>query len=31
MGISINIAVQLAHIAPLVRDCKNGVMFGQQK
>ncbi|MDO5640778.1 MAG: class I SAM-dependent methyltransferase [Paracoccus sp. (in: a-proteobacteria)] len=31
MGISINIAVQLARIAPLLRDCRNGVMLGRQK
>jgi SAM-dependent methyltransferase len=31
MGISINIAEQLARIAPLVRDCGNGVMLGRQK
>lgn len=31
MGISINIALQLAYIAPLVKDCKTGVMLGRQK
>ncbi|MEM5522451.1 hypothetical protein [Sulfitobacter sp. AS59] len=31
MGISINIAVQLASITPLLKDCKNGVMLGRQK
>ena len=25
MGISINIAIQLARIAPLLKDCKSGV------
>jgi hypothetical protein len=31
MGISINIAVQLARIAPLVEQCSNGIMLGRQK
>lgn len=31
MGISINIAVQLARIAPLLKDCENGIMLGRQK
>lgn len=31
MGISINIAVQLARIAPLIADCRKGVMLGRQK
>ncbi|MCB2129402.1 MAG: hypothetical protein KDE03_10075 [Rhodobacteraceae bacterium] len=31
MGISINIAIQLARIAPLVKDCKGGIMLGRQK
>ncbi len=31
MGISINIAIQLATIAPLVKDCRAGVMLGRQK
>lgn len=31
MGISINIAIQLAKIAPLVKDCRHGVMLGRQK
>ena len=31
MGISINIAVQLARIAPLVAECRGGVMLGRQK
>jgi hypothetical protein len=31
MGISINIALQLAYIAPLVKDCKTGIMLGRQK
>lgn len=31
MGISINIAIQLARIAPLLKDCENGVMLGRQK
>ena len=30
MGISINIAIQLARIAPLLKDCKSGVMLGRQ-
>jgi len=31
MGISINIALQLAHIAPLLKDCRGGIMLGRQK
>lgn len=31
MGISINIAIQLARIAPLLRNCRDGVMLGRQK
>lgn len=31
MGISINIALQLARIAPLVKDCEAAVMLGRQK
>ena len=31
MGISINIAIQLARIAPLLKDCQNGIMLGRQK
>ncbi len=31
MGISINIAVQLARIAPLLSECRSGVMLGRQK
>jgi len=31
MGISINIATQLARVAPMVKDCKKGVMLGRQK
>ena len=31
MGISINIAIQLARIAPLLTGCRNGVMLGRQK
>lgn len=31
MGISINIACQLARIAPLLKDCRKGVMLGRQK
>ncbi|MFV0492608.1 MAG: hypothetical protein ACK5M4_12395 [Pseudorhodobacter sp.] len=31
MGISINIAIQLARIAPLLGDCQNGIMLGRQK
>lgn len=31
MGISINIAIQLARIAPLVKSCKGGIMLGRQK
>ncbi|WP_299828255.1 hypothetical protein [uncultured Roseobacter sp.] len=31
MGISINIATQLARIAPLLSECRNGVMLGRQK
>lgn len=31
MGISINIAIQLARIAPLLKDCRSGVMLGRQK
>ncbi len=30
MGISLNIATQLARVAPLVKDCKKGVMLGRQ-
>lgn len=31
MGISINIALQLARIAPLLTECSNGIMLGRQK
>lgn len=31
MGISINIATQLARVSPLLSDCKNGIMLGRQK
>lgn len=31
MGISINIAIHLARIAPLVQRCRTGVMLGRQK
>lgn len=31
MGISINIAIQLARIAPLLNGCRAGVMLGRQK
>lgn len=31
MGISINIAIQLARIAPLLSGCRGGVMLGRQK
>ena len=31
MGISINIATQLARIAPMVKGCENGIMLGRQK
>ncbi len=31
MGISINIAAQLARISPLLKDCENGIMLGRQK
>ncbi len=31
MGISINIAQQLARVAPLVKDCKKGVMLHRQE
>jgi hypothetical protein len=31
MGISINIALQLAYIAPLVQGCEGGIMLGRQK
>lgn len=31
MGISINIAVQLARVAPHLKDCRNGLMLGRQK
>jgi len=31
VGISINIAIQLARIAPLVRNCSGGIMLGRQK
>ncbi|MBN2906916.1 MAG: hypothetical protein JXJ18_09435 [Rhodobacteraceae bacterium] len=31
MGISINIAIQLARIAPLVSGCGTGIMLGRQK
>ncbi len=31
MGISINIALQLAYIAPLVKGCAGGIMLGRQK
>ena len=30
MGISINIAIQLARIAPLLQGCEKGVMLGQK-
>ena len=30
MGISLNIATQLARITPHIRDCKKGVMLGRQ-
>jgi SAM-dependent methyltransferase len=31
MGISLNIATQLARIAPHLKDCRKGVMLGRQK
>lgn len=31
MGISINIATQLARVSPLLSHCENGVMLGRQK
>ena len=31
MGISINIAIQMARVAPLVKDCRQGIMLGRQK
>ncbi|MEZ5912832.1 MAG: hypothetical protein R3D84_11910 [Paracoccaceae bacterium] len=31
MGISINIAIQLARVAPMLKDCRKGVMLGRQK
>lgn len=31
MGISLNIACQLARVAPLLKDCRKGVMLGRQK
>ena len=31
MGISINIALQLARIAPMLKHCENGIMLGRQK
>ena len=30
MGIDINIAIQPARIAPLLKNCKSGVMLGRQ-
>jgi hypothetical protein len=30
MGININIAIQLGNIAPLLKNCKSGVMWGRQ-
>ena len=30
MGININIAIQLANIAPLLKNCKSVVMWGRQ-
>lgn len=31
MGISINVATQMARIAPLLTECENGIMLGRQK